>query len=50
MPAVDENIPIRIKNTFVPEVPGTLISRRNPDTTVQRENSDFDYRSDAGFR
>jgi len=30
MPAVDENIPIRIKNTFVPEVPGTLISAETP--------------------
>jgi aspartate kinase len=26
MPAVDENIPIRIKNTFNPSFPGTLIS------------------------
>jgi aspartate kinase len=26
MPAVDENIPIRIKNTFAPDVPGTLIT------------------------
>src|SRR5262245_46416022 len=30
MPAVDENIPIRIKNTFAPEVPGTLISAETP--------------------
>ena len=30
MPAVDENIPIRIKNTFVPEAPGTLISAETP--------------------
>jgi aspartate kinase len=30
MPAVDENIPIRIKNTFAPEVPGTIISAESP--------------------
>jgi aspartate kinase len=30
MPAVDENIPIRIKNTFAPEMPGTLISVESP--------------------
>jgi aspartate kinase len=30
MPAVDENIPIRIKNTFAPKVPGTLISADTP--------------------
>jgi aspartate kinase len=30
MPAVDENIPILIKNTFAPEVPGTLISAETP--------------------
>jgi len=30
MPAVDENIPIRIKNTFAPDVPGTLISAETP--------------------
>ena len=30
MPAVDEDIPIRIKNTFVPEAPGTLISAESP--------------------
>ena len=30
MPAVDENIPIRIKNTFAPDVPGTLISVETP--------------------
>jgi aspartate kinase len=30
MPAVDENIPIRIKNTFAPEAPGTLISAETP--------------------
>src|SRR2546425_1189204 len=30
MPAVDENIPIRIKNTFAPDVPGTLISVDTP--------------------
>jgi len=30
MPAVDENIPIRIKNTFAPEQPGTLISAETP--------------------
>jgi aspartate kinase len=30
MPAVDENIPIRIKNTFKPEDPGTLISAETP--------------------
>src|SRR5262249_34335716 len=30
MPAVDENIPIRIKNTFAPEVPGTLIAAEAP--------------------
>src|SRR5260370_31608465 len=30
MPAVDENIPIRIKNTFAPEMPGTLISAESP--------------------
>jgi aspartate kinase len=30
MPAVDENIPIRIKNTFAPEDPGTLISAETP--------------------
>src|SRR5439155_7525260 len=30
MPAVDENIPIRIKNTFAPDLPGTLISAETP--------------------
>jgi aspartate kinase len=30
MPAVDENIPIRIKNTFAPDMPGTLISSESP--------------------
>lgn len=30
MPAVDENIPIRIKNTFAPKDPGTLISAETP--------------------
>jgi aspartate kinase len=30
MPAVDENIPIRIKNTFNPEFPGTLITAESP--------------------
>jgi len=30
MPAVDENIPIRIKNTFAPDMPGTLISSETP--------------------
>jgi aspartate kinase len=30
MPAVDENIPIRIKNTFAPEMPGTLIAADSP--------------------
>jgi aspartate kinase len=30
MPAVDANIPIRIKNTFAPEAPGTLISAETP--------------------
>jgi aspartate kinase len=30
MPAVDENIPIRIKNTFAPSAPGTLISAETP--------------------
>src|SRR5438874_4804555 len=30
MPAVDENIPIRIKNTFAPEIAGTLISAETP--------------------
>src|SRR5205823_4139867 len=30
MPAVDENIPIRIKNTFIPDAPGTLISSETP--------------------
>ncbi len=30
MPAVDENIPIRIKNTFAPDMPGTLISAESP--------------------
>ena len=30
MPAVDENIPIRIKNTFAPDVPGTLITSDTP--------------------
>lgn len=30
MPAVDENIPIRIKNTFIPDAPGTLISADTP--------------------
>src|SRR5207244_4593910 len=30
MPAVDENIPIRIKNTFAPAAPGTLISAETP--------------------
>ena len=31
MPAVDENIPIRIKNTFAPEKPGTLITAESPE-------------------
>src|SRR5215468_6167910 len=30
IPAVDENIPIRIKNTFAPEMPGTIISSETP--------------------
>jgi bifunctional aspartokinase / homoserine dehydrogenase 1 len=30
MPAVDENIPIRIKNTFAPDAPGTLITADTP--------------------
>jgi bifunctional aspartokinase / homoserine dehydrogenase 1 len=30
MPAVDENIPVRIKNTFAPEKPGTLITAESP--------------------
>jgi aspartate kinase len=30
IPAVDENIPIRIKNTFNPDFPGTLISSETP--------------------
>src|SRR5215468_7040663 len=30
MPAVDESIPIRIKNTFAPEMPGTIISSETP--------------------
>src|SRR5437762_1983060 len=30
MPAVDENLPIRIKNTFAPDMPGTLISAETP--------------------
>jgi aspartokinase/homoserine dehydrogenase 1 len=30
MPAVDEGIPIRIKNTFAPDMPGTLISAESP--------------------
>lgn len=30
IPAVDENIPIRIKNTFNPSFPGTLISSETP--------------------
>jgi aspartate kinase len=30
MPAVDEGIPIRIKNTFAPDMPGTLISSESP--------------------
>jgi aspartate kinase len=30
MPAVDEAIPILIKNTFAPDVPGTLISAETP--------------------
>lgn len=30
MPAVDESIPIRIKNTFAPDMPGTLISAQSP--------------------
>jgi len=30
IPAVDENIPIHIKNTFAPEKPGTLISADTP--------------------
>src|SRR5215467_9855721 len=30
MPAVDENIPIRIKNTFAPDFPGTLITVDTP--------------------
>jgi bifunctional aspartokinase / homoserine dehydrogenase 1 len=30
MPAVDENIPIRIKNTFAPDMPGTLITSETP--------------------
>jgi aspartate kinase len=30
IPAADENIPIRIKNTFAPEMPGTLITSDTP--------------------
>src|SRR5262245_25188804 len=30
MPAVDGDIPIRIKNTFVPDAPGTLITATTP--------------------
>src|SRR5438477_5108018 len=30
MPAVDEDIPIRSKNTFAPDVPGTLITAETP--------------------
>jgi len=30
MPAVDEKIPIRIKNTFAPDFPGTLITADTP--------------------
>src|SRR5215467_3960639 len=30
MPAVDESIPIRIKNTFAPDFPGTLITGETP--------------------
>jgi aspartate kinase len=30
MPAVDDGIPIRIKNTFAPDAPGTLISAETP--------------------
>src|SRR5262245_59678938 len=30
MHAVDENVPIRIKNTFAPEMPGTLIAAEAP--------------------
>jgi aspartate kinase len=30
MPAADDNIPIRIKNTFKPEFPGTLITSDTP--------------------
>src|SRR5437763_16519492 len=30
IPAVDENIPIRIKNTFNPSGPGTLITSETP--------------------
>jgi aspartate kinase len=30
MPAVDGNIPIRIKNTFAPDAPGTLITASTP--------------------
>src|SRR5437667_8867122 len=30
MPAVDENIPIRIKNSFAPDAPGTLITAETP--------------------
>jgi aspartate kinase len=30
MPAVDENIPIRIKNTFAPEAAGTVITAESP--------------------
>jgi aspartate kinase len=30
MPAADEQIPIRIKNTFAPDVPGTLITSDTP--------------------
>jgi aspartate kinase len=30
MPAADQKIPIRIKNSFAPEVPGTLISAETP--------------------
>jgi aspartate kinase len=35
MPAVDENIPIRIKNTFAPELAGTLISA---ESRIQQHN------------
>jgi bifunctional aspartokinase / homoserine dehydrogenase 1 len=33
MPAVDEQIPIRIKNTFAPDMPGTLITSDTPTHT-----------------